>query len=119
MTPKQRPWLGQHWDKLMTNDLYIFKPNTEFTTKWYNTLLSIMDVKFNNETTITRYKSLLYNKIKVDMKNLIELKDKLISNEKCKFTIFPSLEFIEKVAFYKQGGYGNEYSSEIDHSLEY
>jgi hypothetical protein len=55
----------------------------------------------------------------MDMKNLIELKDKLISNEKCKFTIFPSLEFIEKVAFYKQGGYGNEYSSEIDHSLEY
>ena len=31
-----------------------------------------MDVKFNNETIITRYKSLLYNKIKVDMKNLIE-----------------------------------------------
>ncbi len=57
--------------------------------------------------------------LEMDMKNLVELKDKLISKEKCKFTIFPSLEFIEKVAFYKQGGYGNEYSSEIDHSLEY
>ena len=33
VTVKQRPWLGQHWDKLMTNDLYIFKSNTEFTTK--------------------------------------------------------------------------------------
>ena len=68
VTPKQRPWLGQHWDKLMTNDLYIFKPNTEFTTKWYNTLLRIMDVKFNNlqkfpakssreaaDTVVTRY----------------------------------------------------------------
>jgi len=57
--------------------------------------------------------------LEMDMKNLVELKDKLISNEKCKFTIFPSLEFIEKVAFHKQGGYGSEYSSEIDHSLEY
>lgn len=68
VTPKQRPWLGQHWKKLMTNDLYIFKPNTEFTTRWYNTLLSVMDIKFNNlqkfpakesreaaDTFITRY----------------------------------------------------------------
>lgn len=68
VTVKQRVWLGQHWDKLMTNDLYIFKPNTEFTTKWYNNLLSIMDIKFNNlqkfpaktsreaaDTVVTRY----------------------------------------------------------------
>jgi hypothetical protein len=47
VTPKQRPWLGQHWDKLMTNDLYIFKSNTEFTNKWYNKLLEIMDLKYN------------------------------------------------------------------------
>lgn len=45
VTPKQRPWLGQHWHKLMTNDLYIFKPKTIFTEQWYNTLLSIMDAK--------------------------------------------------------------------------
>ena len=45
VTPKQRPWLGQHWDKLMSNDLYIFKPYTSFTTEWYNNLLSIMDSK--------------------------------------------------------------------------
>jgi hypothetical protein len=45
VTPKQRPWLGQHWDKLMTNDLYIFKANTQFTQKWYNKLLEIMDQK--------------------------------------------------------------------------
>ena len=57
--------------------------------------------------------------LEMDMKNLVELKDKLISKEKCKFTIFPSLEFIEKVAFHKQGGYGSEYSSEIDHAIEY
>jgi hypothetical protein len=68
VTLKQRAWLGQHWDKLMTNDLYIFKPNTEFTTKWYNKLLYIMDIKFNNlqkfpakssreaaDTVVTRY----------------------------------------------------------------
>lgn len=48
VTVKQRVWLGQHWEKLMTNDLYIFKPNTEFTTKWYAKLLSIMDVKLND-----------------------------------------------------------------------
>lgn len=45
VTPNQRPWLGQHWDKLMTNDMYIFKPGTEFTQKWYNKLLQIMDEK--------------------------------------------------------------------------
>jgi hypothetical protein len=52
----------------MTNDLYIFKSNTEFTTKWYNRLLNIMDIKFNNlqkfpakdsreaaDTVVTRY----------------------------------------------------------------
>jgi hypothetical protein len=68
VTPKQRAWLGQHWDKLMTNDLYIFKSNTEFTTRWYNKLLNIMDIKFNNlqkfpakdsreaaDTVVTRY----------------------------------------------------------------
>jgi hypothetical protein len=47
VTLKQRPWLGQHWDKLMTNDLYIFKANTEFTQKWYNKLLEIMDEKLD------------------------------------------------------------------------
>ena len=56
--------------------------------------------------------------LEMDMKNLVELKDKLILNEECKFTIFPTQEFIEKVAFYKQGGYGNEFSSEMDHSIE-
>jgi hypothetical protein len=56
--------------------------------------------------------------LEMDMKNLVELKDKLILNEECKFTIFPNQEFIEKVAFYKQGGYGNEFSSEMDHSIE-
>lgn len=47
VTPKQRPWLGEHWDKLMTNDLYIFKPYTEFTEKWYRKMLSIMDEKLH------------------------------------------------------------------------
>lgn len=68
VTLKQRAWLGKHWDKLVSNDLYIFKPNTEFTTKWYNKLLEIMDTKFNNlqkfpaknsreaaDTIVTRY----------------------------------------------------------------
>lgn len=45
VTLKQRDWLGKHWDKLMTNDLYIFKPQTEFTFLWYSKLLSIMDSK--------------------------------------------------------------------------
>jgi hypothetical protein len=45
VTPNQRPWLGQHWDKLMTNDLYIFKPYTAFTARWYSKLISIMDQK--------------------------------------------------------------------------
>ena len=68
VTPKQRSWLGQHWDKLMTNDLYIFKPNTQFTNEWYNNLLKIMDQKLERlraypatspreaaDTVVTRY----------------------------------------------------------------
>lgn len=45
VTPKLRPWLGKHWSKLMTNDLYIFKPGTEFTTKWYTRMLQILERK--------------------------------------------------------------------------
>lgn len=45
VTPRQRPSLGKHWDKLMTNDLYIFKPYTAFTAKWYHKMISIMDEK--------------------------------------------------------------------------
>lgn len=47
VTPKQRAWLGPQWDKLMTNDLYIFKPRTEFTSRWYSKLLSVMDGKLD------------------------------------------------------------------------
>lgn len=47
VTVKQRPWLGQHWDKLMTNDLYIFKPQTLFTELWYSNLLEVMDKKLD------------------------------------------------------------------------
>lgn len=47
VTPRQRPWLGKYWDKLMTNDLYIFKPQTEFTSRWYSKLLEIMDEKLD------------------------------------------------------------------------
>lgn len=68
VTLRQRPWLGQHWEKLITNDLYIFKPKTIFTENWYNNLLSIMDEKLpvlknhpakNSreaaDTTVTKY----------------------------------------------------------------
>lgn len=45
VTPKVRPWIGKYWQRLMTNDLYIFKPNTTFTNAWYNTLIHLMDIK--------------------------------------------------------------------------
>lgn len=45
VTVKQRPWLGKYWQYLVSNDLYIFKPNTHFTECWYSTLLRIMDSK--------------------------------------------------------------------------
>lgn len=45
VTVKQRPWLGKYWPYLVSNDLYIFKPNTFFTKVWYETLLRIMDSK--------------------------------------------------------------------------
>ena len=48
VTVKQRPWLGKYWQHLMTNDLYIFKPQTNFTQQWYNTLIKIMDSKIEN-----------------------------------------------------------------------
>jgi hypothetical protein len=45
VTVKQRPWLGKYWPHLISNDLYIFKPKTNFTKMWYSTLLRIMDSK--------------------------------------------------------------------------
>jgi hypothetical protein len=59
----------KEWKK--TNEDKVRNDN-KFSELYSKTLIKIMDVKFNNETIITRYKSLLYNKIKVDMKNLIE-----------------------------------------------
>ena len=59
-----KAWKNINEDKVRNDNKY-----SELYSK---TIIKIMDVKFNNETTITRYKSLLYNKIKVDMKNLIE-----------------------------------------------
>jgi hypothetical protein len=68
VTPKIRPWIGKYWDRLMTNDLYIFKKNTSFTNSWYNTLMHLMDVKLENlrlypaklpreaaDTSVTKY----------------------------------------------------------------
>uniref|UniRef100_A0A6C0IFP0 Uncharacterized protein n=1 Tax=viral metagenome TaxID=1070528 RepID=A0A6C0IFP0_9ZZZZ len=59
-----KEWKKIHEDKVRNDN--------KFSELYSKTIIKIMDVKFNNETTITRYKSLLYNKIKVDMKNLIE-----------------------------------------------
>lgn len=59
-----KAWKNINEDKVRNDNKY-----SELYSK---TIIKIMDVKFNNETTITKYKSLLYNKIKVDMKNLIE-----------------------------------------------
>ena len=59
----------KEWKK--TNEDKVRNEN-KFSELYSKTIIKIMDVKFNNETIITRYKSLLYNKIKVDMKNLIE-----------------------------------------------
>ena len=59
-----KAWKNINEDKVRNDNKY-----SELYSK---TIIKIMDVKFNNETTITRYKSLLYNKIKVDMKSLIE-----------------------------------------------
>ena len=59
-----KAWKNINEDKVRNDNKY-----SELYSK---TIIKIMDVKFNNETTITRYKSMLYNKIKVDMKSLIE-----------------------------------------------
>lgn len=51
VTLKQRPWLGKYWSYLISNDLYIFKPNTHFTKMWYSSLLKIMDSKLEKLKT--------------------------------------------------------------------
>jgi len=48
VTPKVRPWIGKYWQRLLTNDLYIFRKQTAFTEAWYNTLLYLMDNKLDN-----------------------------------------------------------------------
>ena len=57
------------WKKINEDKV---RNDNKYSELYSKTIIKIMDVKFNNETTITKYKSLLYNKIKVDMKNLIE-----------------------------------------------
>jgi hypothetical protein len=59
-----KEWKKIHEDKVRNDN--------KFSELYSKTIIKIMDVKFNNETTITRYKSLVYNKIKIDMKSLIE-----------------------------------------------
>lgn len=59
----------KEWKKINEDKV---RNDNKFSELYSKTIIKIMDVKFNNETTITRYKSLLYNKIKVDMKSLIE-----------------------------------------------
>jgi hypothetical protein len=59
----------KEWKKINEDKV---RNDNKYSELYSKTIIKIMDVKFNNETTISRYKSLLYNKIKVDMKNLIE-----------------------------------------------
>ena len=59
----------KEWKKINEDKV---RNDNKYSELYSKTIIKIMDVKFNNETTITRYKSLLYNKIKVDMKSLIE-----------------------------------------------
>lgn len=59
----------KEWKKINEDKV---RNDNKFSELYSKTLIKIMDVKFNNETIISRYKSLLYNKIKVDMKSLIE-----------------------------------------------
>lgn len=59
----------KEWKKINEDKV---RNDNKYSELYSKTIIKIMDVKFNNETTITKYKSLLYNKIKVDMKNLIE-----------------------------------------------
>lgn len=37
----------KYWRDLIGNGCYIFRPNTEFTKKWYETMLSILDKKLD------------------------------------------------------------------------
>jgi hypothetical protein len=59
----------KEWKKVNEDKV---RNDNKYSELYSKTIIKIMDVKFNNETTVTRYKSLLYNKIKVDMKSLIE-----------------------------------------------
>jgi FkbM family methyltransferase len=36
------------WNYLIGNCAYIFKPNTEFTLEWYNTMMNLLDIKHDS-----------------------------------------------------------------------
>jgi len=40
------PELREEWQKLIGNGAYIFKPNTKFTKKWYDTMIYLLDEKY-------------------------------------------------------------------------
>jgi len=41
------PELRGEWAKLIGNGAYIFKPNTVFTKKWYDSMIAFLDTKIN------------------------------------------------------------------------
>jgi len=42
------PSLQAEWQKLIGNCAYIFKPNTDFTLEWYNTMMNLLDTKHDS-----------------------------------------------------------------------
>lgn len=38
---------GNHWDKMISADLFLFKPYTVFTSYWYNEMMRRMDLYLN------------------------------------------------------------------------
>jgi hypothetical protein len=83
-------------------------------TCWRTTIHYTEDKGFMTANEIMHHLSL-------NAESLLELKASLIHNNygKCKFTVFPKLEFFESAYQFKLGKLGNSYSSEIDYIIQH
>lgn len=57
------------WQKTKSNEI---KSNEKFSITCDKTLIKLMGVELKNETTLTKIKNIMFSRIKIDMKSLIE-----------------------------------------------
>ena len=100
-----------------------------FATKKLHTLFVMQDAEnsvLNTNVYLTEFNGFLAiseisHLLSLDAEKQLELKASLVHNnyKKFKLTIFPKIQFFEKIIIYKNGGYGKTLSDQQDYLLNF